>query len=260
MKRIIDKSRALAVERILFPSKEVKNSKTSILRYMRFREKQNWTNAIEDIAYTYISDLRVNEDVLLGGFSKTIRYEVKRAQNENILVNFFVKQDLLDSNVLLAFEEAYIKFCKESGNKQLVRTYNRKLLKQYIKDECLLITKAEFFNGEIYHVYFYDDYNACLWFSVSNFRQNGVDRNLAARANKYLHFEDMRYLKNMGINFYDWGNVSTKNNENPNGIDKFKASFNGNYAEVYSYTIGNTLIGKIALFFIRIYKRLKESR
>lgn len=50
-------------------------------------------------------------------------------------------------------------------------------------------------NLAVYHVYMYDENEAVLMFSVSDFRDEDIDRNLAGRANKLLHYDDMRYFK-----------------------------------------------------------------
>ena len=137
--------------------------------------------------------------------------------------------------------------------------FDENLIKKYINNNCFLISVAEFEKGKVYHAYFFSDSSTCLWYSASDFRNQEVDRNLAARANKRLHFEDMKHFKDIGIKLYDWGNVTTQNNANPNGIDKFKASFGGTYTEKYSYTVGNTLLGKILLTGKKLAIRIKPQ-
>ena len=55
---------------------------------------------------------------------------------------------------------------------------------------------------------------------------------MLGRANKYLHWNDWIYLKQQGVVEYDWGGIASY--EKPNGIDKFKMSFGGQYKKYYN--------------------------
>ena len=65
-------------------------------------------------------------------------------------------------------------------------------------------------------------------------------------ANKALHWHDFHYLKQRGIESYDWGGV-TWNEEDAGilaGINKFKQSFGGRPVSYYSETVLITLKAK----------------
>ena len=94
--------------------------------------------------------------------------------------------------------------------------------------------------------------NAVLCYSASDFRGESVDRALAGRANKLLHWKDMLQLKEAGCEVYDWGNVSSF--EEYNGIDTFKAGFGGAQQVLYNVAVGNSLRGKLAVSVLRILK------
>ncbi len=86
--------------------------------------------------------------------------------------------------------------------------------------------------------YWYFIHNICdreearLLHSASCFREESADQSLIGRANKRLHWEDIKYFKQKGLLRYDWGGISDF--ENPNGIDEFKLKFGG---EKITYTI-----------------------
>ena len=114
-----------------------------------------------------------------------------------------------------------------------------------------MLSLSEYENGKVFHAYIHDDSNAVLWYSASDFRNENVDRNLASRANKGLHYYDILQFKSKGLKTYDWGNVSSKDNANPCGIDVFKSGFGGSYCEKYFYTEGKSFIGKIICKLLR---------
>lgn len=261
MKRVIDKHRWYSVERVLFPQEQIPDSQCDLIRYMRFEKQQPMLSAaIEDVAYTYLTDLSVPAEELIASFSKTVRYEIRRSEKDALSISFYDSEALGEhQEILKDFTATYLHFCELCGNQELKSVLDEGLIQTYIRSHCFLLSAAEFANGKVYHAYFFSESSACLWYSASDFRNQDVDRNLAARANRRLHLEDMKYFQKQGIRSYDWGNVSTKNNENPNGIDQFKASFGGTYSENYSYTVGNTLWGRILLFGRKLLTRHEEK-
>ena len=197
----------------------------------------------------------MEEADILSKFSKSIRYEIRKSENDSIRITFYDKDCIKNMRFILHdFKNSYMHFCDLCNNDDLKRVYDEKLIETYIENDCFLLTRAEYESGGIYHAYFYSDDNACLWYSVSDFRRPVVDRNLAARANKRLHIEDMKYFKRNGIKYYDWGNISSRYNAHPNGIDRFKESFGGAYTEVFSYTVGNTFLGRILVKASNVFK------
>lgn len=253
----------ISAERILFPTHLVLDSNASILRYMRFSKAQPQLKgtSVEDVAYTLVSDLTEDADQLQQRFSKEVRYEIRRANKEDVKT-FFYDSAALRQNPSLVQElkETYMHFCDVCGNQALKSVFDGDLLHVYAENDCAAISKAEFENGCVYHAYFFDGMTAVLWYSASDFRNLNVDRNAAARANKLLHYKDMCNFKEQGVQVYDWGNVSTKDNLSPNGIDKFKASFGGRYQEVYSYTVGNDILGKILVAGKRMLNKLSGGQ
>lgn len=261
MIRITDRSHFFSMERIMFPAGPVSDSSCDLIRYMRFPEPQTaLSGAISDIAYTYWTDLRPSPEEISAAFSKTIRYELRRSERDAITLRTYDCAFLQAHREVLAdFRATYMHFCDVCGNEELKAVYDDAFIQACIDSGHFLLTAAEFGHGKVYHAYFLDAEQVCLWYSASDFRNEQVDRNLAARANKKLHYADMLTLKARGVARYDWGNVSTRYNEHPNGIDTFKASFGGTYAEVYSYTVGNTLLGRLLVLGKKLLGRLQHT-
>lgn len=242
MIRMKDHIFGVSVERIWF---ERANSSCSLSRFMRMDSpgKDVWHRCSER-SYTVISDLTLSEEELLKCMRKKVRYEVTRAEKEGITYQAFSSQDVRKQKQILdRFENAYLKFAADLGNQAVTDAYNRKKIDAYLSHDCFLLTIAKKDAVSVYHAYVYDEHEAVLIYSVSDFREEHVDKNLAGRCNKWLHYEDMLYLKKMGLSTYDWGNISSK--EAPNGIDNFKISFGGRIAETYNILEGNNWIGKI---------------
>ena len=124
-------------------------------------------------------------------------------------------------------------------------------MERYVENDHVVLTKA-FQGDEDYaqHIYVCDEKNARLLYSVSNFRTEGLDRNLIGRANKYLHWNDIQYLRNLDYQILDWGGISSMTN--PNGVDKFKKEFGGSEAQYSNTIIGKSFIGKLAVLARKI--------
>jgi len=256
MLRIPDKSHFYSFERIIFPSlKDINISKIDVTRYMRFKEKNTFlNNGIEDVDSTLITNLCQSDKEILQQFSQTVRYEIKRGLTDDITMSFFTFEDLRNNfSIAEDFKNTFMNYCDISNNQALKKVYDEQKIRSYIDNECVLLSKAEFANGKVYHLYVYDENNALLVYSASDYRNNEIDRNLAGRANKLLHYKDMLYLKFKGLSYYDWGNVASF--ESPNGIDKFKMSFGGTRMKVYSYFVGNSLLGKFLVFSKKLLLR-----
>jgi len=243
----------LSVERVLFNKNN--SSKSDMSRIMRIDSElpNNWYTANEK-SYTVMSDLSLDEEELLKLMRKKVKYEVVRAEKDELTYEFYESEQLKNTPELLEeFEKAYIHFANGLEDKSVLKAYNKQKIDLYVKNGCLLLSCMRKDKLVVYHVYMYDENEAVLMFSVSDFRDESIDRNLAGRANKLLHYYDMLYFKKMGLKKYDWGNISNK--ENPNGIDNFKISFGGAVCDKYNVLVGNTIFGKLFVFIYKTFVR-----
>ncbi|NCD08060.1 MAG: hypothetical protein EOL98_01295 [Negativicutes bacterium] len=256
MIRIPDKSHFYSFERIMFPAvKDINNSRTDVTRYMRFKEEVNvFKNGIEDVDSTLITDLRLTDDKIMQQFSQTVRYEIKRSLTDEITMFFYTYKDLAKIfGIVEDFKNTFMNYCDICNKQSLKKVYDEEKIRSYIDNECVLLSKAAFSHGKVFHLYVFDENDALLVYSASDYRNGEIDRSLAGRANKLLHYNDMLYLKSQGLSYYDWGNVASF--ESPNGIDKFKISFGGTRTKVYSYFVGNSLLGKFLVFSKKMLQR-----
>lgn len=252
---VLYKKYGLSINAIWFcrDFKKILNQNNADLIFLHGVRNNSFMNSIVRSQCTLITDLNVTSENIFQLISKKCRYEINRAKKENVQCVVFKADDLIKkTEILTVFKLEYDDFTKLKGIKN---AYNECAMKQYIENGNLLLTKA-FQNDENYaqHVYVCDGENARLLYSVSNFRTEGMDRNLIGRANKYLHWCDIQYLQNRKFQTLDWGGVSSI--FDPNGVDKFKMEFGGYPDSYYNVIVGKSLIGRLVVLILQNKTRL----
>ena len=148
--------------------------------------------------------------------------------------------------------ETFIKFYNSFANKKNLPYCDKKKLIEL--KENILITYA--FNFEkifVYHVYLFDKTKIRLWYSALKPDVTKDESQLISKANKFLHYQDIKLSKKLGFSIYDLGGAafSCKNLE---GIRKFKLGFTKDIETTYNFTVANTFLGKIALLTKKLLK------
>ena len=198
--------------------------------------------------YSLISDLTLSLDDLLANCKKQCRYEIRRGLKENYNIDFFLPEELKKNpEIINQFKSVYYSFV---DNKKIANVYNEKAIHGYIDTGNLIVSRAEVGeNGILWHAYIFDDRNSRLLYSASNFHKLELDRALIGRANRVLHWKDMIFLKELGLEIMDWGGIGDPSNES--GICKFKKSFGGTPHTSYTLIMANSLLGKVALTLMK---------
>lgn len=181
--------------------------------------------------FTKLIDLTLSSEGLLLQCRKNTKYEIKRAEKEGI--RFGIENDPD------AFTEFYKSFARSKSTAKEIVEMGIDYIRHY-KDN-IIITKAAMDNDVLaMHSYVVDKggRRARLLHAASLFRdENEVQRkNLAGRANRFLHFQDMLYFKDHGFEIYDMGGYAY-NTDAPElkSINDFKDSFGGELAEESIY-------------------------
>jgi len=149
------------------------------------------------IRYSLQHNLLENEELIFRRLTKTTQYDVRRAKKDGVVFSLFNT----DYNI---YVKNYNKFVE---SKPKLKPITNKFL---IKNKNNLIITAAELNGEkvVFHSYVVDYSNniAILLHTFSHFRLfSKEEKQVIGRANKFLHFEDMKYLKQIGFEIYDWG-------------------------------------------------------
>lgn len=200
--------------------------------------------------FTLHIDLNKEKNIIFSDFKKNNKYEIKRAMNKDNLEIYFLKD--LSENNLTNFSKFYNLFAK---NKRLTKC-NINKLKALRENNALIISCVKSKNDKplCYHAYVIDSNRARLLYSCSFFRiiKDNSKKALVGRANRYLHWCDIVYFKDIGLKIYDFGGLALNNKNNKtDNIDKFKKAFGGKIVTEYKYIKGISFLGKIVLKFIK---------
>lgn len=213
---------------------------------------KSWTEGRDsktELFHTLSNDLLLPEEELYSGIQKNVRYEIRKNEKEPMEIRVLEAQELLRSPERLEELEAmYEALYRSKGMKQKL---NHEQLLCYAETGALILT--EILSQErilVIHSYLTDGEQTRLLHSVSEFRDGDCDANLVARANKRLHWEDMKLFKERGVSMYDWGGISDP--DHPNGIDAFKMKFGGQPLTYYNVLKGITVLGKLGIRVMKL--------
>lgn len=198
---------------------------------------------------TLISDLTRSEEALSRSTSRKCRQMVKQAEQDGITTIVYSARELRNKeNLLKEFGSSHDKMYEQKGIQAI---FNHDLVKKYIEANMLVVSVASFGGQNIaFHSYIISDQCARGLYSVSNFRENGPDRQIMAKANTYLHYQDLLHFSKEGLSVYDWGGVQSF--DEPSGIDRFKMKFGGERRTNYNIIAGRSFLGKAAVSAIGI--------
>lgn len=194
---------------------------------------------------TLFSDLQAGDEALLASFSSNVRYEVRRAEKDGVSCEMFDSAALLENEALPAeFNAEYEKMHAQKGLSVICIL---PALQNYARHGMLYLSVARH-EGQVcaYHSYLADGKFARLLHSVSVFRDE-ADKSVRAvigRANRRLHFEDMRAFAQRGFETMDWGGICDDREELKN-ITEFKEAFGGRRVHMYYYKIALSARAKL---------------
>ena len=198
-----------------------------LYEYFYCQETDNCWGFVKQDNYTKLIELTKSSDEILNQFNKTTQYQIRRAIRQG--AGFEIESD---TNVFINFYNGFA----ESNNLSLVKSKNLTSLKNNLfiskaryGDNCLVM-HANIIDPEIKRVQ--------MLMSASHFRMysDNEERAFLGRVNRFLHFMDMMYAKEMNMLVYDFGGyaLNTKNEVLQN-INKFKDGFRGRLQKECNY-------------------------
>jgi hypothetical protein len=175
---------------------------------------------------TLVVDLGASEHDLMAGMAKSTRYEVRRAATRDELDAEMLPAPTAET--VAAFADYYDRFADSKGLSPVFRPR----LDALAEGGMLVLSRVGRDGGEplAWHAYARTAERAMLLHSAALFRQyeSGEERNLAARANRFLHWRDMVEFKAAGCAAYDLGGVDVQErSEETTRIAAFKKGFGG---------------------------------
>ncbi|GHU98423.1 hypothetical protein FACS189483_06410 [Spirochaetia bacterium] len=202
--------------------------------------------------YTLCIDLTESEEVIFSRFAKNTKYEINRA----------MKQDGIESITIdmAKGKKAFYDFFDEFANTKNLHPINRDEI-DLLAAHDMFVIRAALYKGEVivYHTYITVNGRARLAQSASLFRESTETdfRNIAGRANRLLHWEDMRYFKAQNYKTYDLGGINKAlANKETQAINKFKECFGGIEVMEYKSLVPVSVKGFIYLFYKWITGRI----
>lgn len=203
---------------------------------------------------TLISDVSRTDEEILKDFSSNTKYKVKRAIREGAISEFYFSKnenfDIFDA-LISEVDKNLIEMYQLKG---ISHASIKELLFEYYNNQILGISVASIASKRVaYHVYIMCNGMVRLAYSVSNFR-NSTEKNKIGMVNRMLHFDDMRAVRDLGFNIYDWGGAGES--DDVSDITKFKKGFGGIEAPYeHRMVIKKNLIGYLYLFKNKILRR-----
>lgn len=205
---------------------------------------------------TVENDLTLSEEDIIAGISKNGRYEIRRAERENVKTVLKRRGEITEGEIddfIVFFKEFWsTKDIEFDGGVNLKRE-----LSQYNSIGALAMGTAVINDTVcVYHTYIEDDTQVRLLHSASLFRTNeDVPKSILGMANRLLHKNEMIEFKNSGKLIYDWGGAGTT--EDVIGITEFKKSFGGAGKIYYEFDDVNGIKAKIISTLSGIKSKIK---
>lgn len=174
--------------------------------------------------HTIYVDLTQDDETIFSNIEKNIRREI------NFCINNHFDFEIVETR------ERFISFFNDFAILKKIRPVNRKFIDA--TSGCSLITAVNYQGQTLAMHYCLIDKDKKLARGIysANIRlDTQLDPSLIGRANKFLFYKDLLYLKQLGINIYDFGGYSmdTKNKD-LSGINSFKKRFGGKIEELHN--------------------------
>jgi hypothetical protein len=183
---------------------------------------------VRERKFTKLLDLTPMEEEIIGAFSKTSRYEVRRARKEQM--EFGTVDEM----------ETFLDFYNQFAAAKSLPEMDPMILGAYWPHMRVTSMGRE---GEVFVMHAYvvdrDVSRVNLVHSASGFRgMNDKDlRRLYGRGNRLLHVEDMLWFKREGYRIYDFGGYANQTTDKSlAAVNEFKDSFGGEMVEESNYT------------------------
>ena len=209
-----------------------------------------------EIFNTLFIDLTQDEDQIFKKFTSGCKYDIRRAANKDgLLYNYNLSPTLEELSIFINFYNEFALFRK-------VPPANQEKLNILLANKYIHITSASLCEAPnvhlVMHCYICDSVRSRLYLSATAPRLNigKEDNQIIGRANKFLHWEDLKAAKRNGILLYDFGGISTGGHLK--GIDDFKRQFGGIVQDEYNAKLSTSPKGLILLGLYSIINYLKK--
>jgi len=206
--------------------------------------------------YTILVDLKQDKDVIFNSMKKGTRNEIRRAAEKDGSIYECCSTD--DETI-----DQFICYYNKFALKKRISKISSWILKEYAKMEALDISRVRAVDGNILNWNVFLKYNerARHLFGCSQFRESAdiSFSQLAGRATRYFHWQNMLKFKGQGMSIYDLGGWYQGNKDIAKlSINKFKECFGGVIVKNYKQEFGITPKGKLFVILLNVRNMLNE--
>lgn len=206
---------------------------------------------------TLCIDLYKTEEELRKDMNKSTRYQINKASRDNLRIEHLTAPTTKET---LEFIEFFNSFAKEKGI-ELCREDKVKSLKE---NNNLIISNVYHENGSklVSHLYMADGSRATMLYSCSGrFTETDIPHREVGRANRYLHWQDILFLKEENYKVYDFLGLSRdKDDKAQQNINDFKKGFGGRVEINYQSIIPQTKKGLLMILLLKFRWRNQLER
>ena len=178
--------------------------------------------------------------------AKSCRYEIRKAEKEGERVQVSLNERSAQNDFLLLYNN----FVRLKGH---AHPMSKRRFEEYVKtcDVWVVYYDGRPFCG---HLVARDDRigRTRLLYSATCRLNSQEDAKMTGPLNRYLHWYEIKFYKEMGIKIYDFGGIG----DGTSSIAKFKLSFGGFRVEEYSYVFAGNL-GRLAYKIYRVVSHMR---
>ena len=180
---------------------------------------------VKTISHTIEIELQKSSEEVFNGFNKKIRQDYRHAEESDFTIE--------KTTDLALFANFFNEFAKQRNT----FTTSVKRLQEKLPYLQIYVVK---YKGEIYAAQSYlvdDDEKMIRYYQSSSLRlQEDIDKNIVARAGKYLLMKSIMMYNEQGYKIFDMGGYAMNTtDEGLQGINTFKSKFGGQIVECVDY-------------------------
>jgi Acetyltransferase (GNAT) domain len=212
-------------------------------------------NARTETFRSLYTDLTGPTEAIVAGFQDGCRYQIRRAETKDGLRHEVIP-DAFDN--LVAFSDFYDAFARQ---KALWPADRHWLARAAAEGQLVLSSASRGDERLVWHAHLRSGRTVRLAYSASCFRGMDSDyRSLVGRANRWLHWRDILYFREAGLERYDWGGIfADESTPERAGINRFKGMFGGQPTVHYECTVPVTVRGRVWLALRDTWRSWRQS-
>jgi lipid II:glycine glycyltransferase (peptidoglycan interpeptide bridge formation enzyme) len=205
-------------------------------------------NTVQKESKTLCISLQKNEDQLRSELNKSTRYQINKAERDELTIDVITNPGAEDIEAFKAFFNPYAK-------EKDIELFQDDRVEAIRRKGMAVIMYVFHKEGQKLagHFYFADGIRARMFYSCSvRFAAAEIPKNDIGRANRYLHWHAILFFKMKNFQIYDFFGLSMdENNKDQQNINIFKKSFGGEEVTEYRSFIPQSFKGHMLILLMK---------